>query len=392
MKNHRLEIILGFVLVCTMLMNFVLCGLLFTSGALSLPGVPRAVAQELVATPVQPLDAGLRDVEEELVTRAYSLAEPAVVNIETRGFRESFFWGVTPQEGSGSGFVYDDQGHIVTNYHVIENASRITINFSDGTTEVGQLVGADPSTDLAVLQAEVPPGIDPLTLGEPGHLRVGQRAIAIGNPFGRFQRTLTVGVISALERNIEMENGKVLRRMIQTDAAINRGNSGGPLLDSYGRVIGVTSAIYTPTGGSVGVGLAIPVDTLYRVLPVIIEKGYYPYPWLGAVGYSITPDLADRLDLPVTSGILVARVYRDSPAGLAGIRGANRQVLVGRYRILIGGDIITAIEGQPVQSADDLEAFLAEKAKPGQTVSIDILRDGQRQTVSATLIEEPSGW
>ncbi len=392
MKSHRLEIILGGLLASAMLMNLVLCGLLITSGTLSVPGIPRAVAQELLATPARPLEDTLRDVEEELVTRAYSLAEPAVVNIETRGFRESFFWGVTPQEGSGSGFVYDDQGHIVTNYHVVENASRITVNFSDGTTQAGQLVGADPSTDLAVLRAQVPPGIHPLTLGEPGHLRVGQRAIAIGNPFGRFQRTLTVGVISALERNIEMENGKVLRNMIQTDAAINRGNSGGPLLDSYGRVIGVTSAIYTPTGGSVGVGLAIPVDTLYRVLPVIIEKGYYPYPWLGAVGYSITPELADRLGLPATSGILVARVYKNSPAALAGIRGANRQVLVGRYRMLVGGDIITAIEGQPVQSADDLEAFLAEKAKPAQTVSIEILRDGQRQTVSATLIEEPSGW
>jgi len=391
MKKHWLEIILGLALVCTMLVNVVLCGLLLASGPLRIPGMPKAAAQELTPAPTAPPDAELRDVEEELVTRAYSLAEPAVVNIETRGFRESFFWGVTPQEGSGSGFVYDDQDHVVTNYHVVENATQIIVTYSDGTAEPGQLIGADPSTDLAVLKAATPPGIQPLELSEPGLLRVGQRAIAIGNPFGRFQRTLTVGVISALERNIEMENGQMLRNMIQTDAAINRGNSGGPLLDSHGRVIGVTSAIFTPTGGSVGVGLAIPVNTLYRVLPVIIEKGYYPYPWLGAVGYTITPELADALNLPSTSGILVVRVYRNSPADLAGIRGADRQVQAGRYQVLIGGDIITAIDGQPIRSADDLEAFLAEKAKPGQTVSIEILRDGQRQTVSAKLIEEPLG-
>ena len=392
MRNRRLEIILIFSLACTMLMNFTLCGLLVASGTLQLPGIPNALAQEAVPTPTQAFDITLRDIEEELVTRAYARVEPTVVNIDTRSFRESFFGGVTPQEGSGSGFVYDEKGHIVTNYHVVENASRITITFSDGTAQSGRLIGADPSTDLAVLEVAVPPGIPPLELSEPGRLRVGQRAIAIGNPFGRFQRTLTVGVISALERTIEMDDGKMLRNMIQTDAAINRGNSGGPLLDSQGRVIGVTSAIFTPTGGSVGVGLAIPVDTLHRVLPVIIQKGYYPYPWLGAFGYSITPELADRLDLPVGSGILVARVYRNSPADLAGIRGANQEVLLGRYRVLVGGDIVTAINGQPVSSADDLETFLAEEAQPDQTVSIEILRDGQPQTVSARLIEEPLSW
>jgi S1-C subfamily serine protease len=390
MRSRRLEIILIISLACTMFMNLLLCGAILTSGVVDLPGVPHVMALESSPTPSNSLGLTLPDVEEQLVTSVYDRVEPGVVHINTRILRESFFYGVTPQEGSGSGFVYDTAGHVITNYHVVEGATRVMVTFSDGTASPAKLIGADPSTDLAVLLLDVPAGIPPVQLGDSGCLRVGQRAIAIGNPFGRFHRTLTVGVISALGRTIEMDDGNVLRNMIQTDAAINRGNSGGPLLDSLGRVIGVNSAIYTPSGGSVGVGLAIPVDTLHRVVPALIEDGYYPYPWLGASGYSITPEFADLLNLPVDSGLLVARVHRDSPAAQAGIRGANREMLISRRRILVGGDIIIAIDDVPIVSADDVDAFLAEEARPGQTVTIEFLHARETKQVTIQLVEEPS--
>ena len=235
----------------------------------------------------------------------------------------------------------------------------------------------------------MPDGIQPVEMGDSGCLRVGQRAIAIGNPFGRFQRTLTVGVISALGRSMETEDGTVLRNMIQTDASINRGNSGGPLLDSHGLIIGVNSAIVTPSGGSVGVGLAIPVDTLHRVVPELIEKGYYSYPWLGAYGYSITPEFAERFDLPVNQGVLVAQVSRGSPAAESGIHGADRQIAVGYRRVFLGGDIITAIDGNAVNTTDDLDEFLSEDARPGQVVVVGLIRSGEVKQLSVTLTEEP---
>ena len=390
MRNRRLEIILILSLACTMFMNLLLCGVILTSGAVELPEVPDALALESTPTPSHPFGLTVLDIEEHLVTGVYARVEPAVVHISTRVFRESFFYGITPNEGSGSGFVYDTEGHVITNYHVVEGATRIMVTFSDGTARPAKLIGADPSTDLAVLQVDVPADIQPVQLGDSGCLRVGQRAIAIGNPFGRFHRTLTVGVISALGRTIETDDGSVLRNMIQTDAAINRGNSGGPLLDSLGRVIGVNSAIYTPSGGSVGVGLAIPVDTLHRVIPVLLENGYYPYPWLGAFGYSITPEFADWLNLPVDSGLLVARVYKNSPAAQADIHGANREISISRRRILAGGDIIIAIDGLPIVSAGDIDTFLAEEARPGQSVTVEFLRAGETRQVTMQLAEEPS--
>jgi len=387
-KDRRFELMLMFALVCTLTVNLVLCGVLVTSGVINLPLVSTAMASEGTPAPADPLMAYL-DVEEQLVTRAYDLVESAVVNINTQMLQDSFFNGITPREGSGSGFVYDTDGHIITNYHVVEGATQIIVNFSDGTSNPAKLTGADPSTDLAVLSVAVPAGIRPVELGDSGCLRVGQRAIAIGNPFGRFHRTLTVGVISALGRSMETEDGTVLRNMIQTDASINRGNSGGPLLDSHGRVIGVNSAIVTPSGGSVGVGLAIPVDTLHRVVPELIEKGYYSYPWLGAYGYSITPEFAAMFHLPVDKGVLVARVSRNSPAAQAGIQGADRQVVVGYRRILLGGDIITTIDGRQIDTTDDLDAFLSEDAHPGQTVVVGLIRNGDTLQLAVTLTEEP---
>ena len=354
------------------------------------------------ATPLPPAiptpqraDAGRGDAAAALETRLtdiYRQTAPAVVNITTQILRRDFFWGVIPESGAGSGFLWDDQGHIVTNYHVIEDAHTIDVSFGPGMVTSAEIVGVDPPNDLAVLKVnEAPPNIRPLPLGDSDSLKVGRLAIAIGNPFGRFQRTMTVGVISALDRTIKVKEGRVLRGVIQTDADINRGNSGGPLLDSSGRVIGVISAIYSPTGANAGVGLAIPINKAKRVAPVLIEKGRYAHPWLGIehLGYEITPYLAKTLGLPVDHGLLIAQIYEDSPALRAGIRPATDEIILGNTRYLIGGDILTAIDGVPLTSWEDLDAYLQEKTEVGQTVTLDIIRDGQPMQVQVSLGEEP---
>jgi S1-C subfamily serine protease len=331
------------------------------------------------------------DLEQEFIA-IYNAASPSVVNITTQILRPDFFWGTVPEEGSGSGFVWDDQGHIVTNYHVIEDAHTIEVSFAPDVVLPATVVGADPANDLAVIRVDNPPAeVHPLPLADSDALEVGQIVVAIGNPFGRFQRTMTTGIISALDRTIRVGEGRVLRRVIQTDADINRGNSGGPLLDSSGRVIGVISAIYSPTGTNAGVGLAIPINKARRVAPVLIEKGRFAHPWLGIehLGYEITPYLAQSLGLPVDQGLLVARIYENSPAWQAGIRPANEEIILGNYRYLVGGDIITAIDGIPLKSWEDLDAYLQENTEVGQTVTLDVVRDGQSIQVEVELGEQP---
>ena len=337
-------------------------------------------------------DEDIADALEDRLKAIYRQTAPAVVNITTQILRRDFFWGVIPESGAGSGFLWDDQGHIVTNYHVIEDAHTVDVSFGPGMVTSADIIGIDPPNDLAVLKVdEVPPDVHPLPLGDSDTLSVGQIVIAIGNPFGRFQRTMTMGVISALDRTIKVKEGRVLRGVIQTDADINRGNSGGPLLDSSGRVIGVISAIYSPTGANAGVGLAIPINKAKRVVPVLIEKGRYAHPWLGIehLGYEITPYLAKSLGLPVDHGLLIAQIYEDSPALRAGIRPATDEVILGNTRYLIGGDILTAIDGVPLTSWEDLDAYLQEKTDVGQTVTLDIIRDGQSMQVQVPLGEEP---
>ena len=321
--------------------------------------------------------------EEALVADIYDRVSPAVVHITSRVVEMDFFFGPMPSEGTGSGFIIDREGHIVTNNHVVANARSVEVTLADGTVLPAAIIGTDTANDLALIKVDAPPEkLQPVELGESASLRVGQRAIAIGNPFG-LDRTLTVGVISSLGRPLEIDD-QVIYDVIQTDAAINPGNSGGPLLDSSGRVIGVNTAIRSEAEN---IGFAVPVDTVRRVVPELLAHGRYRHPWAGFVGYAITPGLAEALELPVQQGVLVARVVPGSPAARAGLRGARRQVLVGNYRVLAGGDIVIAVDGQRVASTRDLDRYLEMHTRVGQTVELTVLRDGRQLTLSVELIE-----
>ena len=356
------------------------------------PPTPTPIVIVVTATPLPPEMA--IDVEEQRVISVYQRTSPAVVNITTQVLRHSFFYGLIPEEGSGSGFVYDYDGHIITNYHVVADASEIVVSFGSDKELPAEIIGVDPLNDLAVLRvAELPEGVEPIPLGDSDALQVGQRAIAIGNPFGQFERTLTVGVVSAVNRTVKTDEDLVLRGVIQTDAAINRGNSGGPLLDSSGQLIGVNSALFSPTGASAGVGLAIPVNKLKQIVPELIQHGRYPHPWLGIedLGYDLYPELAQALELPVDRGLLIAQLYRNSPAVRAGLRGATEEVIYRRRRILVGGDILTAIDGAPLRNWDDLDAYLQEQTEVGQTVTLTIWRGDQEMIFEVKLGEMPEG-
>lgn len=368
------------------LLILLLSGCLRDEAATPPPPSPTPIV--IIATPTPLPDDFMVpiDVEEELVTNLYQRVSPSVVHITTRVITMSFFFGPSASEGTGSGFIWDDDGHIITNFHVIENAESIEVKLSDEEVVPARVVGIDPPNDLAVLKVDLPPEkLQPLELGDSENLRVGQRAIAIGNPFG-LDRTLTTGVVSALGRPLQTDRDNFIFNVIQTDAAINPGNSGGPLLDSRGRVIGVNTAVRQDAQG---IGFAVPIDTVKRIVPVLIEQGRYPHPWLGLLGYSITPELAEALALPVEQGVLVAQLYRQGPAVAAGIQGAQEQIIVGNRRILAGGDIITAIDGMPVTDWNGLSEYLDLRTQAGQTVTLSLLRNGRVLEVDITLAAQP---
>ena len=328
------------------------------------------------------------DSEEQAVIAIYARVSPAVVYITSRIVVQDFFWGAQQQEGTGSGFVLDKEGHIVTNNHVVENAEQVVVTLSDDTAVEATIVGTDAGNDIAVLKIDVAADkLQPVELGTSADLRVGQKAIAIGNPFG-LDRTLTTGVISSLGRPVDEGEGEAtIYNAIQTDAAINPGNSGGPLLDSQGRVIGINTAIYSVSGGSVGVGFAVPVDMVKRVVQSILTRGYYPHPSLGVDGLTIAPELAQYLELPVERGMLITTVEPGGAAERAGLRGGQRRVRVGRYILAIDGDILAAIDGVKIRETGDLIEYLETKTEIGQVVTLTYVRDGKEQTVQATLGE-----
>jgi len=337
------------------------------------------------------IDAAGLDFFELRVVRVYETVAPSVVSITTRTLRRDFFFNVVPQEGAGSGFVLDQEGHILTNYHVIEGVESIEVNFGDALAAAAEVIGVDPRNDIAVLKVDLDSGLlQPVVFGSSSDLRVGQWAIAIGNPFGQFERTLTTGVISALNRTLAGSDNRTINGIIQTDAAINSGNSGGPLLDSSGRVIGITTAIFSPTGTNTGVGFAVPVDTIKRLLPDLLSLGRYRHPWLGIrYAYNLTPGLAEVLKLPVREGLLLVQIYAASPLVQHGIRAAQRQEVIGNQRVYTGGDILVAVDGEPVASVAELETYLETNAQVGETVTLTVVRDGQRLEVPLEVAEEP---
>lgn len=338
------------------------------------------------ATPVEELTAA-----EEVIIRVYREVSPAVVNITSTAVVYDFFFNVIPQRGSGSGFIIDERGHIITNSHVVEDARRLEVTLASGRKVPGVLVGRDPFNDLAVIKVDVPD--EPLhvvRLGDSDQLRVGQMAIAIGNPFG-LDRTVTSGVVSSLNRTLRTDGDREIRGVIQTDAAINPGNSGGPLLNSRGEVVGINTAIFSPSGGSVGIGFAIPVNRAKRIVPELITKGRVSHPWLGISGLTVTSEIRQALSLPVDRGVLVVRVARRSPAALAGIRGGERRVPIGNTIIWVGGDVLVGVDGREVTGMQDLIAYLEDQKGVGEAVEMEILRNGLRIMITATLGERPEG-
>ncbi len=352
-----------------------------TSAPPQVPSLPPTISEE----PANALEAQVEAV--------YDLAGLAVVNITSVVYTYDFFLNPVPQEGTGSGFAYDTEGHIVTNYHVVENAEELSVTLADGEVYPAEVVGVDPSNDLAVVHIEADDLPQPVALGDSASLRVGQFVVAIGNPFG-LERTLTVGVISSLGRVIQSPDGRFIGEAIQTDAAINSGNSGGPLLDLEGRVIGVNSQIVSPSRANAGIGFAVPVNTVRRVVPQLIAHGHYPHPWLGVQLLGLTPERVQAfrqagMEIPVEEGLLVIEVVPRGGADRAGIRGGDHIVRLGNVRIPLGGDIITAINGEPVTDFQELTIYLETKTQVGDTIEVTIIRDEEEQNVLVTLAERP---
>jgi S1-C subfamily serine protease len=335
---------------------------------------------------VLPADEGRTalDPTEAQNVRIYKQASPAIANIVTRAVQYDFFMDAVPVEGAGSGFVIDADGHILTNYHVVQGAETIEVTLGDQSRYKAKYIGADTRNDIALIQID-PKGrkITALPLGDSRNLLVGQRVLAIGNPFG-FQSTLTTGVVSSLGRTVQTSENTFIDEAIQTDAAINRGNSGGPLLNSRGEVIGINSAIYAPTGTTAGIGFAIPINTARRAAEDLISIGRVRHATLGAEGRAIWPGLADALHLGVEQGILIERVVPGGPAAQAGIRGGTRSVLAGLQELRIGGDVLVAVNGKGLAGQMDLNLLL-NRASPGDTITLTIVRDGKNMDVQVKL-------
>jgi S1-C subfamily serine protease len=291
----------------------------------------------------------------------------------------------------GSGFVVDRAGHIITNYHVVQGASKVLVSFSGQDQLPSTVVGTDPSTDLAVLKIQAhASALTPLELGNSDTVRVGDTVYTIGNPFG-YTRTLTSGIVSAVQRQITAPNTLPIDNAIQTDAAINHGNSGGPLLDAAARVIGVTSQIYAGNNqqGNIGIGFAVPVNTVRNVAAQIISTGKVAHAFLGVSTLPVTPQLAKLFKLP-SKGLLVTRVDQGSGADKAGVHAGSTKVVVGGQSYTLGGDVITAVDGTPVTEFEQLREAIAAK-KPGDKIKLDVFRDGGKTSVTATLGQAPGG-
>jgi S1-C subfamily serine protease len=341
---------------------------------------------QLWSAPDTALGAGVSSDEQNNID-VYKMARAATVNITSIVYRENWFFQLYPEKGTGSGFVISDDGRILTNRHVVSGSEQLTVNLADKKVYKARVLGIDSRDDLAVIKIDPKGKLPYLRLGDSDNLQVGQKVLAIGNPFG-FEGTLTTGIVSSLGRTIQPEDGRPLEDMIQTDAAINPGNSGGPLLDSHGAVIGINTAIYGPQG-NIGLGFAMPVNRAKAMLDEFQAKGRIARPWLGVSVFPVAGNVADALGLPTEGGLLIQRVERGSPAAEAGLRGMRQEVIVfGTYRLGAGGDLIIAIDGKPPESNDSLRKILDRK-RAGDILELTIYRDGRTQKVRLKLGEAP---
>jgi S1-C subfamily serine protease len=291
-------------------------------------------------------------------------------------------------EATGSGFLIDNDGHILTNAHVVEGAQKVEVQLGDGAEQNAQVVGSDPSSDIALLKVDNTEGANPLPLGDSSKVQVGDPVVAIGNPFA-LDRTVTSGIVSALQRQIQAPNGFSISDVIQTDAAINPGNSGGPLIDGAGEVIGINSQIESQSGGNEGVGFAVPIKTAADVVSQLENGGQVHQAYLGISGGDITPEIAHALNLPVTQGVLIERVLNGGPADDAGIKGATGQATISGQTFPVGGDIITKVDGKAISGMDDVISAV-NGHKPGDEITLTIFSGGQQKDVTVKLGDRPS--
>lgn len=321
----------------------------------------------------------------------YKSCSPAVVNITATTLRQDFFFQVYPQKGLGSGVIIRNDGIILTNYHVIgEQAVEVEVTLTDKSSFPAKVLGRDRDSDLAVIKIDAKgKKLVALDMAAWETLAVGQKTLAIGNPFG-LGGSLTVGTVSSLGRDIRASNDSaVIKDVIQTDAAINPGNSGGPLLDSSGKIIGINAQIYSQSGGSEGIGFAISVNTLKRVVPQLIEFGKVSRPWLGVEGLGLPGAILNRLGVPAESGVMLVGVYRSSPAALAGLKPATGEARFGYRALPVGGDVITQLDNTPVTTVRDIADYINDKKK-GDKVVVHYYRAKQKKTATVTLTYPPN--
>ena len=343
----------------------------------------------IIGKPVQYTGPVVNDEENNI--QIYERLNEAVVNITSVTFEYNWFLEPIPREGTGSGSIIDQRGHVLTNYHVIKGAEELFITLADGSSHEGKVVGVDPENDLAVIKFDPNGrGLTIIPFGDSGQLKVGQKVLAIGNPFA-LDRTLTTGIVSGLGRPVKTDSGIVIREMIQTDASINPGNSGGPLLNTRGEMIGVNTMIFSPSGGSVGIGFTVPIDTARRIIPDLIRYGRVNRGWIDIIPVQLFPALVRYARLPVSNGVLVSKVDPGSSAEKAGLRGGKNAVRYGRSIIYLGGDIIIEVDRLEITSLHDLLGAL-EDNKPGEIVEVKVLRGRKEISLQVKLSKRPESF
>lgn len=336
------------------------------------------------------LDAYEYSADEMRNIAIYERVNQSVVNITTVTLNLNSFLEVLPVQGTGSGIVLSENGYILTNAHVVQDAAKMTIRFFDGSTIDASLIGLDRENDLAVVKIVVPDGMNlsPIEFGDAANLKVGQKVVAIGNPFG-YDRTMTIGTVSGVGRPVKLDANTVINGMIQTDAAINPGNSGGPLLNSSGKMIGIATSIYSTTGGSQGIGFAVPVNTAISVIPDLIEHGKVIRGWLDITMVQLDASIVSYAKLSVNEGLLISQVRSGGKAEKSGLKGGDKRVQYGSSIIFLGGDIIVSIKGEKVAQYSDLYHALVDTA-PGDIVEVGVIRDGSKKTIKVELTDRPS--